>query len=99
MGLTYPEIRELLSARERGASFEKTLTIGRQNVFIHRAEARLLPVAPPPFGSYGDDFLSALLGIRDLQSVDASGFEGATLIHDLNRPLAIEQEFDAVIDG
>jgi hypothetical protein len=99
VGLTYPEIRELLSARERGASFDRTLTIGRQNIYVRRAEARRLPSRPPPFGKHGEEFLCDLLGIRDLQSVDASAFEGATLIHDLNRPLAIEQEFDAVIDG
>jgi SAM-dependent methyltransferase len=99
VGLTYPEIRELLSARERGASFDRTLTIGRQNIYVRRAEARRLPSQPPPFGEHGEEFLCDLLGIRDLQSVDASDFEGATLIHDLNRPVAIEQEFDAVIDG
>jgi SAM-dependent methyltransferase len=99
VGLNYHELRELLLAREQGASFDKTLTIGRQIICIHRSEAKRLPVSPPPFKAYGDDFLRELLGISDLQSLDASDFEGASLVHDLNQPLTIDQEFDAVIDG
>jgi SAM-dependent methyltransferase len=99
MGLTYPQIQALLSAREQGKSFERTLTVGRQKIYLHPGEADRLPIAPPSFGDYADDFLRALLGIRDLQSVDASDFEGATIIHDLNSALDIDQEFHAVIDA
>jgi hypothetical protein len=41
------------------------------------------------------------LGSTEIESIDFSDFEGATIQHDMNQPIdaSLEQRFDAVIDG
>jgi hypothetical protein len=109
--LTYTEIHEMLSARRAGASFDRALTLGRQNLYLHRKESAALieefGLAPEvdglsePFGTYADDFLRTALLVGALDSMDVSSYEGAAILHDLNVPVArdLEQCFDAVIDG
>jgi hypothetical protein len=111
MGLTYTEIHELLSARRAGARFDQTLMLGRQNLYLHEretaaviAEFNLSPEIAQltmPFGRYADDFLRTTLHVAQLDSMDVSSYEDATVVHDLNTPIAadLEQCFDAVIDG
>jgi hypothetical protein len=111
MGLTYTEIHEMLSARRAGASFDRALTLGRQNLYLHRKESAALidefGLAPEvaglsePFGTYADDFLRTALLVGALDSMDVSSYEGAAILHDLNVPVArdLERCFDAVIDG
>jgi hypothetical protein len=51
-------------------------------------------------GLYADGFLK-VIGAKELVSVDCSDFEGATLLHDLNRPFpdSLLGWFDVVFDG
>jgi hypothetical protein len=53
------------------------------------------------FGGFSDVFFSNWLGAQETVALDASDYEGATRIHDLNRPVPDEwnQEFDIVIDA
>lgn len=111
MGLSYADLEQLLSLRDRGTSYERTLTVGRQNLYVHPQERddlvrrfRLGPVferETRAFGGFGDDALCEALGIHRLDTMDASRYEGASFIHDLNQPVGpeFEQRFDAVIDG
>lgn len=111
MGLSYSDLEQLLALRDRGTTFTRTLTIGRQNVYLHPREradlVRRFGLGPMferdtrVFGGYCDDGLREALGIAELDTMDASGYEGASLIHDLNTPVGadLEQRFDAVIDG
>jgi hypothetical protein len=105
----------LWDARQRGASFEKTLTIGHQNLYLRPREVRALrreylaKAAPPRadllanyrFGDYSDRFLQDLLGIASLEVLDHSPYEGATIIHDLNQPVAADRwgQYDVIVDG
>ncbi|MCP9845223.1 hypothetical protein KBY77_16105 [Synechococcus sp. Cruz-7E5] len=54
-----------------------------------------------PWTGIADDLLTRLLEIEELLSIDASGYEGASLVHDLNQPVpeSLWGQFDAVIDG
>ena len=49
---------------------------------------------------FAENFLR-ILGTKDAQSMDASDYEQATIVHDLNQPVPsqLHQKFDAVIDG
>lgn len=113
MGLDVQTATLLLQARARGAEFRRTATLGRQNWFVADSETRRLcrafgldPAAAP--GLLGDrsptrwaePFYRAL-GAEEITSLDASGYEGASVVHDLNRPLPPELRgrFDAVHDG
>lgn len=114
MGICYWDAKTLWEARGRGAGFGTTLTVGRQSLNLHprevsefrRLHAAALPGAPRilrayKFYDYADDFLRDALGARELDVMDYSAYEGATVIHDLNQPVpaALHERYDAVIDG
>jgi len=86
----------LFMARRRGATYRSTLTIGRQHLFLSDAHLafmqRLRPRLPDNQLSaflgheYGEGLFRAL-GAKTVESLDASAYEGATIIHDLNQPV------------
>jgi hypothetical protein len=109
MGVNAATARYLIAARKAGVSFEQTLTLGRQWLFADRArinawlEEAGLPVMPAPSVSeapWADDLFRAL-GARELDVLDNSDYEGARLIHDLNKPLPDDAggRYDFVFDG
>ena len=99
MGLDLNAVKFLLWAKNLGASFERTLTLGHQGFFcspgkLKRAVMEFgIPATQdeinrcfdhPPMGAlYADEFFR-LLGAQETASVDRSDFEDATLLHDLN---------------
>jgi hypothetical protein len=96
VGLDIDCIRFLHSARGAGASFERTLTLGRQNLGHATRIERLLGVSRPSGADVGfaEWALSGLGG--KVESIDASGYEGATHIHDFNTPVppALAESYD-----
>lgn len=109
MGLNYFELRRLAAASRQGAGFTSIATIGRQQVFLHPKQVRALssefdlqlPDQSTKWGAYGEPLLRELLAVEEILAIDASDYEGANLIHDLNEPIPaqLERRFDAVIDG
>jgi len=103
----------LLSARDNGVDFERVATLGRLNLFIdHRslrtvfrrhgvhltdAEIRALRTAN---GGYAEPFLRCLRA-QEIVSIDASCYEQASVIHDMNRPIGdeLKRRFSVVLDG
>lgn len=109
MGLDINGIRLLLYARQLGASYSRIATLGRQQLFS--AHARVCDEldkfdVPYPAGfrqgrsRYCEDLLS-LLGGQEIQSIDNSTYESATIIHDMNHPLpdSYKGRFTAVFDA
>jgi SAM-dependent methyltransferase len=105
--------RLLLSARERGVCFRSTATIGRLNFsmtpelltellldFNCLPNQVTLKKLQSACWSYAEPFLE-FLGSEEVVSIDASGYENATCVHDMNQPIAPEMKsrFDVVIDG
>lgn len=116
MGLSLNSTRFLAQAWKAGVRFEETLTLGRQHMQVspQRMEAilRASGAWPPPEGSsefhrllsesdWRFDIFARALGARKVSSMDASSYEGATLVHDLNVPVPLEWEerFDLIVDG
>jgi hypothetical protein len=103
MGLDLDGFRFFSSARRAGASFDRTLTIGRQEISDHAKLERMLSVTAPASGPDRKfaEWAFAGLGVKALDALDASAFEGAALVHDLNHPIpdAWHGRYDAVIDG
>lgn len=95
MGLSIHELRRLMMPL--GA----TITMGRQNCYAGAAEMLAAGFTPVAF----KDFIDAALiqaGARPLESMDASAFEGASIVHDLNKNLDAEDlrgAFDTLIDS
>ncbi len=110
MGLGSSGLQFLLLAKRRGATFDRTLTLGRQNHFLDASwtkalferfglritEAEAQQAVAHPYS----EPLFRELGASVVDSADASDFEGATVIHDLNRPIPrrLEQRYTCVAD-
>ena len=115
MGICYWDARMLWEARLRGASFKDTVTVGHQFLYLHPSEVKFFRNAFKAnfpnltaksfdnykFGDYSDEFLRELLSVKNLSIIDASGYENADIIQDLNEPIPenLRNRFDAVIDS
>ncbi len=110
MGFDINGVRLLLHAKQLEVNFDKVVTIGRQILYLKEKElTRLLiqagladadSIESFPVNSHAESFLK-LLGAKVTDSLDASAYEGATIIHDLNLPLPKElsSKYSLVIDG
>jgi hypothetical protein len=110
MGLLYADAKRLLTSQRSGVCFEHTLAVSRQQLYLHRAELeslRRMHPGPRPvlegyqFGEYADRFFKEVIGVGTLETVDASAYEGASIVHDLNQPVPQElwERFDAVVEA
>lgn len=116
MGITHHAAEVILQARAAGMQLTRTITIGRQVFFVAPKVAgkMLRDYGFWPEGMTTESFLADLCrlpyfadpwlrhaGAKELDSLDASDFEGANVIHDLNDPLpaARHGQYDCVIDG
>ena len=112
MGITILNALFLSEGWREGACFESTLTLGRLDCFMVQRDlqriARSLPgdskfvqaVNRGEIPRYMEDLFTAM-GAKQVDSIDASDFEGASITHDLNEPLSVHlhSQYDAVIDG
>lgn len=99
MGVDREAVSALLLARATGASFERTLMLGRQRMHIQPTDLtaaftglrlQLTRETAEALVAEAEGFAEPLLrvlGARDAHSLDNSGFEGSTLVHDLNEPV------------
>lgn len=113
MGLIYSNVRLLCHAKAQGLPFDRVATLGRQQVFVRPNEFAALALefsashhpasdrVPVDFGVFGEPFFRQWFGAKQVESIDASGYEGATIIHDMNEPIQRElhRQFDLVVDG
>ena len=112
MGFLTASCQVLLHARKHLAvDLTRTLTLGRQELHMKVEDLRDLAIAKG-IGSpeqlqrldrskgYAEPFLE-LLGAQRIESLDASDYEQATIIHDLNEPVpsSLHGRFSCVIDG
>lgn len=113
MGLDAQGARFVLYARSLGVSFQSTAMIGRQSLHLSTRELhRLLRAYGYPYShdqvhglygrnqGYAEPFLEAL-GAETVASLDASAYEQASDVVDLNYPLPerFNGRFTAVLDG
>jgi hypothetical protein len=113
MGFDAQGLRFLLAAHRHGARFQKTAMIGRQELTLdtiplqrilsafgisHDPEVarRVLTEA----GGFAEPLLK-LLGAERTCSIDASAYEGASTVHDMNLPVpdGLKQSFSVVVDA
>ena len=113
MALDSQSLRFLLYARKAGAKFDTTLTVGRLDLLMTAKDieqefssfgVELAPGEAQLLAMGRDRFCEPVieaLGAKTVDSLDASDFEGATIIHDLNQPLRteLEERFSLVFDG
>ncbi len=111
MGRNWHGVKFLAHVRRGGVDFSRTVTIGRQNLHISMPHVRQilngygLPhalkdrdvLADPEFA----EPIFKLLGAQTVDSLDASEYEHATIIADLNKPVPQQHHnsYDVVYDG
>ncbi len=110
MGLDNSALTFVLGSKSAGVDFDRTVMLGRQNFFpsathFHRTMEKFAPSARldeilAASSGYAEPFFQ-LLGATEVVSIDASSYEGASLIHDLNDPIPSDWKgrFTAVVDG
>jgi len=116
MGMSTEIVRFLAQAGRDGVSFGRVLTLGRQHVAVSPERLRRVLAAhgfwPPKCGEAAfaplmsnpltrfEGFAKAM-GAASVSACDASAYEGADLVHDLNEPVpaAWHEQFDVVIDS
>ena len=115
MGICYWDARILWEARLRGVSFDNTLTVGHQSLYLHPKELQFFErefhshfpdVAAETlenykFGDFSDAFLTSFLGVNNCSILDISSYQGAGIVHDLNLPVSetLHGQFDSIIDS
>lgn len=108
MGIKTSSARLLAYLKKEGEiDLRSVCMLGRQELCLTKRQIRSLcrdyrEVLPSDFGkeTFSEGFLKAL-GAQALHSLDASDFEGADMICDLNQPVPSEYrgQFTCVIDG
>ncbi len=108
MGLNYYTAQEVLRTREHGR-LGAVATIGRLTQYFQHSQVAALARryqlrsgawSQRPYGGYCEPFLIAA-GAESVSSIDASAYEGADIVHDMNTRIGpqLERRFDLVIDG
>lgn len=102
MGLELNTALFLKQAMADGCRFSDTATLGRQTFFL-RGEAvseHFPTLKNRAWERYAESFLRAAFDCETVTSFDASPYEQASVVHDMNLPVALEwhERFDAVLD-
>lgn len=110
MGLDKNGVKLLLHAKQLEVKFDRVATIGRQMLYVKEKEMKHLLVQAGlndagsendfRLNSYAEAFFKKL-GAERCDSLDASDYEDATIIHDMNLPLPKDlfSNYSVVIDG
>lgn len=113
MGLDHNGVKLLLSSQRHGVCFTKVATIGRQAIqvsfnalkailnsySIHKTDYDVNKLLKDNDG-FADSLLK-MLGANEICSIDASPYEGASIIHNMNYPIGndLKEAFSVVIDS
>jgi len=113
MGLDFNGTRFLLYAQRLGVKYENTIMIGRQSLDLTKSElednlqAFGYSIEPKSLNDIYNkgmgyaELLFSYLGAKNIHSLDASAYERATNIHDMNQPIPSEymEKYSVVLDG
>ncbi|MGZ5132917.1 MAG: hypothetical protein ACXWJ1_16615 [Caldimonas sp.] len=113
MGIDLHNLGLLAHAQDRGVAYARTIGIGRQALFVdlpdlerHRLLRDLPVLADPALEAgrvpYFEPLMQQWFGAATVDSVDASPYEQATILHDMNLPWPADRagldSYDAVLD-
>lgn len=113
MGIDLWNFRFLLEAHRMYGSFGETIQMGRQEIHMGQGDYPTADLMLKEYGfestfdqarageRFADEGLLQFFGATNVQSADASAYEGAVLVHDFNDPLPKEQHarWDTIFDG
>ena len=98
MAIGEAELRFLIECYKRGVSFARTLMIGRQHLLVDRETVKRYMarididcgiIRGMRYGGYAD-ILFRNFSAEKVDSLDASGYEGPSILHDMNSEIPPE---------
>lgn len=116
MGISRGSLLSMCYARENGVDFTHSMTVGRQYCFFTKKEIdTILGKYDPLYFDQGAKMIESMFakpklyaeelfqyfGAKQLDSLDYSDYEGATIIHDMNTPVdnQLKNKYTLVWDG
>ena len=103
--MTFNELKALQIAKNGWASFDYIATIGRQWLHINPKKLSFLKLSKEEKEDLKQEEyvekLLKILGSKNIDSFDYSGYENATFIHDMSQPIDTihKNKYDLVFDG
>ena len=100
MGLTFHEYKFLEQVSKK-KNFGNVLTLGKQEMILTNEDRKRLNLFEKDYvnDEYIDKLLVDKFKANSVKSVDNSSFEGADIIHDMNKPIEnLNEKFDTIID-
>jgi len=83
--------------------FNKTVTIGRQGLYVNERILRQVLQVETEYNheEFCEQLLKEYFHSHTVDSIDASNFENASILHDMNNPLPenLRQQYDTIIDA
>ncbi len=109
MGLNASALGLMALARAEGADFGRVVTIGRQQLTIGQGELEDFfqkrgrsdiagRVAAETSDGYCETVIRSAFGAEVVHSIDASNYENASRVHDMNQPIEPGQRYSVVLD-
>lgn len=109
MGVSLTMLRAIaLATRTRNIDFSNTVMLGRQEIFFTKEDFEFIRRRSGLSPSYGQDIaigqfaegLFRRFGANRAESIDASAYEGASIVHDFNCPVPAEmhEKYTAFVD-
>lgn len=103
MGIDIYSAKFLKNEVKRGLGLGQMLTLGHQAVYMEGGDYHALVTSlgiPCRDTLFADEMFSGL-GARSVDVMDASDYEGANILHNLNEPVGPElsEKYDVVFDG
>jgi hypothetical protein len=104
MGIDATSLKMLCYSKADGVSFASTAMIGRQFCFVSTEElAASLGIPRETAATMSQQYSEPIfrqLGAQKLESIDHSGYEGASIVHDMNEPIPdnLKRVFSCVVD-
>lgn len=110
MGIDIHALNFLAFAKKSGVDFSSILTLGRQAIHVSEPEVlrflRLIGLSHVKksiwHGEHGGIFCEELLKLAfktmTVDSIDASNYEGATIVHNLNKPIVPHRRYSVIMD-
>lgn len=101
MGFDINIMNFLVYSRQKYGSFRNVITLGRQEIHVIPPKLERLFSKEMNHESYCESILVSEFFATNVDSIDYSGFEGATILHDLNLPIDENRfgTFDTLIDA
>lgn len=110
LGVSWHVAKYLVGLKAEDVELGETVTIGRQNLFVPAPKLRSLlqqsgtAVSARELDELSGNYVEPLLtrlGAKSVDSIDASDYEQATLVRDMNQLITedLHERFDTVFDG